>query len=157
MPPTYRQRLRLEGGLLALLGLAGSAVLLLAVEEASRGPQSTAVQVAVVGLLLAVLGPRGVLKAVEKAEDVRPDEVGSGEPTPLWHVVTVVAVLTAGFGLLAGWDAGLRITLGCALVGLAQAVLLERVVAHAERRTGRTYFRAPGARIGRGTPLRAVA
>jgi len=59
----------------------------------------------------------------------------------------IVAVLTLGFGLLAGWDAGLRIGGGCVIVGLAQAVLFERLVATEEANRGRRYFRVPGSRI----------
>ena len=45
------------------------------------------------------------------------------------------------------WDAGLRVTGGCMLVGLAQAVLLERLVAADERRRGRRYVRMPGSSL----------
>ena len=41
----------------------------------------------------------------------------------------------------AGWDAGLRVTGGCVLVGLAQAIVIERIVAADEARTGRSYVR----------------
>jgi len=51
----------------------------------------------------------------------------------------------------AGWDAGLRVTAGCLLVGLFQAVLVERRVARAEEAAGRVYHRLPGSRLGRGT------
>jgi hypothetical protein len=39
------------------------------------------------------------------------------------------------------------------MVGVVQAVLLERLVAADERRTGRSYLRMPGSRLGRGTRL----
>ena len=51
----------------------------------------------------------------------------------------------------AGWDAGLRVTGGCLLVGLYQAVVAERRVAAAEAADGRTYHRLAGSRILRGT------
>jgi hypothetical protein len=87
------------------------------------------------------------------------EDPGSGEPTPLWQLPLIVAGLAATFvGLQevndrAGWDAALRITGGCTLVGLAQALVLERIVAADEERQGRVYFRRPGSRILRGTKL----
>jgi len=78
----------------------------------------------------------------------------------LWKPPLVVVVLTAlfvvpgelGIGAV-GWDAGLRITLGCTLVGLAQALLVERLVASDEARQGRSYVRLPGSRATSGTNL----
>jgi hypothetical protein len=160
MPPTYRERLRIEGAFLAGCGAAGSGVLLASFEEARRGPGSTVGQLAVVAVLLAALAPRSARKAIDRAEPIPPGGEGSGEPTPLWHVPLVLAGLVAAvvvpreLGLeRAGWDAAVRVTTGCALVGLAQAVLLERVVAADERSTGRSYLRMPGSRLGRGTRL----
>jgi hypothetical protein len=160
MPPTYRERLRIEGAVLAGCGAAGSAALLAGFEEARRRPASTVVQLAVVAVLLAGLAPRSARKAIERAEPIPPGGEGSGEPTPLWHVPLVLGGLVAAVILPrelgaehAGWDAALRVTAGCAMVGVAQAVLLERVVAADERRTGRSYLRMPGSRLGRGTRL----
>jgi len=68
----------------------------------------------------------------------------------------VVAALTVPLVALGAWDAGLRVTGGCVLVGLAQALLLARIVHVDERATGRTYVRAPGSRIVRGTQLAYV-
>jgi len=51
------------------------------------------------------------------------------------------------------WDAALRVTGGCLLVGLMQAALMARLVAADERRRGRRYVRLPGSRILRGTKL----
>jgi hypothetical protein len=78
---------------------------------------------------------------------------GEGEPTPLWQLPLIVAVLTVPLGLLESWDTGLRASAGCLLVGLGQAVLLERLVAARERRAGGSYVRLPGSRILRGTRL----
>lgn len=153
VPPSYRERLRSEGRALALSGAAGTIVLLLASSETDRGPLSTAVQLAIVAALLALLGPRSVHAAIEGSEQILLKDVGSGEPTPLWQLPAIVLGLAMLAGLLAGWDAGLRVTLGCVLVGLAQAVLLERIVAADEERTGRRYFRVAGSRILRGTKL----
>jgi hypothetical protein len=160
MPPTYRERLRIEGAVLAGCGAAGSGALLAGFEEARRRPGSTVGQLAVVAVLLATLAPRSARKAIDRAEPIPPGGEGSGEPTPLWHVPLVLAGLVAAvvvpreLGLeRAGWDAALRVTAGCTLVGLAQAVLLEREVAADERRTGRSYLRMPGSRLGRGTRL----
>ena len=153
-PPTYRERLRREGLTLAACGALGSAGLLVfKTEDATRGPLSTLVQLAVVAALLAWLGPRSARSSIDASEEVAPGAEGSGEPTPLWQLPLIVAGLAAAFAALVGWDAALRITGGCTLVGLAQAVLLERIVARDEERRGRVYFRRPGSRILRGTRL----
>lgn len=153
-PPTYRARLRLEGLVLAGCGLLGSAVLLIAVDGARRHPLSTLVQLVVVLGLLAVFGPLSVRRSLARSEPVDPARPPTGEPTPLWQLPLIVIVLAGIFPLAgAGTDNCLRVTGGCALVGLAQAVLLERLVARAEAREGQRYVRMPGSRIGRGTRL----
>jgi hypothetical protein len=159
-PPTYRERLRLEGAVLAGAGAVASAVLLAGVDEASNRSGSTVIQIAVVAVLIAVLGPLAVRRWMAGAQPVAEGAELTGEPTALWLPVLVLVVLGAvfvvpgEFGLRgAGWDAGLRITLGCLVVGLAQAVLLERLVAADEARTGRRYVRLPGSRALGGTKL----
>ena len=170
MAESYRRRLRIEGLTLAAAGLAGSALLLATKEQARRAPVSTAVQLGLVAGGLAVLGRRSTAKALDNADRVRFGRVGSGEPTPLWHVpVPMVAgavfvgrfakPLNKKLGLPkrlargAGWDAALRVTAGSALVGLYQAFGIERAVARAERRGLRTYYRMPGSELGTGTQL----
>jgi len=164
MPPTYRERLRVEGGVLAGSGAVGSLLLLALTDESRRWPLSTVGQLVLVAALLAFLGPRSTARALREARGVRREALGSGEPTPLWQLPFIVAVLTLlvakpvgpipdVLSARAGWDAGLRVTGGCLLVGLAQAVLLERQVARAERADGRVYHRMAGSRIGRGTRL----
>jgi hypothetical protein len=160
MPPSYRDRLRVEGLTLAACGVAASAGLLAFTEQSRRYPASTIAQIAVAGALVSALGPRSVRRAIAEAVELAPGQEGTGEPTPLWHVPLVMAGLMASvvvpreFGArLAGWDAALRVTGGCTIVGLAQAVALERIVAADERRTGRTYVRLPGSRVGSGTRL----
>jgi len=160
VPPSYRQRLRVEGFALAASGALGSVgILALRTEQATRGPLSTIGQLAVVAALLAVLAPRVTDRALERAVEVDEGSAGTGEPTPLWQLPLIVAALTAlvvvpqELNSRAGWDAGLRVTGGCTLVGLAQAVLVERRVAAAERAQGRTYVRLAGSRILRGTKL----
>lgn len=160
MPPTYRERLRVEGLVLAACGVAGSAgIIVVETEQATRWPWNTVGQLAVVAGLLGWLGPRSLRRWMAAAQEIPEGVEHSGEPTPLWHVPVVVAGLAATFVALAevndraGWDAALRITGGCALVGLAQAVMLERIVAADEAAGGRTYFRFRGSRLGRGTKL----
>ena len=160
MPPTYRERLRAEGLTLAACGAAGSIGLLtFKTEQATRWPWNTIGQLAVVAGLLGWLGPRAVRKSMAGAHELTAGREGSGEPTPLWQMPVIVAGLTASLVALeavnsrAGWDAGLRITGGCTLVGLAQALLLERLVAADEAERGRTYVRFKGSRLGRGTKL----
>lgn len=162
MPPTYRERLRLEGAWLTTCGAAGSAILLATTDEARRWPLNTVGQLVVAGGLTLVLGRRGVKKALAKAESRDGSALGTGEPTPLWMHPLIVAGLAAVFPLLreagapgAGWDASLRITGGAALVGLVQALVLERTVADAERENGRTYYRAKGSQGSR-TVLESV-
>jgi hypothetical protein len=164
MPPTYRRRLRVEGATLAGCGAALAVGLLLTFEQARRGPLNTAAQLAVVAGLVGVLAPRSARRSIEEAERADLDCAGSGEPTPLWQLPLVVAGLTAAVTAPAtldlplsegaGWDAAVRIGGGCLLVGLGQSVLMARVVARDELMRGRTYFRAPGSRILRGTRLR---
>jgi hypothetical protein len=160
MPPSYRDRLRVEGLALAACGLTASAGLLASTEQSRRYPASTIAQLGVAGALVAALGPRSARRAISEAVELAPGQEGTGEPTPLWHVPLVMAGLMAAvvvpreFGArLAGWDAAVRVTGGCTIVGLAQAVVLERIVAADERRTGRTYVRLPGSRLGGGTRL----
>ncbi len=165
MPAAYATRLRLEGGVLAVAGLAASVALAAKVPQARRWPLNTAGQVGLVAAGLAVLGPKSVegwMAAAERADAVQT----TGEPTPLWHVpVPMVsgALLFKGLEMIggplrpltakAGWDASLRVTAGSAVVGLTQALLLARTVAAAEAREGRTYVRLPGSRLGSGTRL----
>jgi len=168
--PTYRERLRVEGLALAAAGLAGSAALLATQAQTRRAPANTAAQLGLVAAGLAALGPRSTRKALEDARRVRFGRVGTGEPTPLWHVpvpplagviflVRFARPLNDALGLprrlgrAAGWDAALRVTAGSALVGLYQAFAIERQVARAERRGLRTYYRMPGSALGTGTQL----
>jgi hypothetical protein len=163
-PPTYRERLRTEGLVLAGSGAAGSLLLLFLTEESRRWPLNTLGQLAAVVVLLVVLGPRATGKALRNARGMRADALGSGEPTPLWQLPLIVLTLTLlvakpvgpipdFLSARAGWDAGLRVTGGCLLVGLFQAVLVERQVAKAEAAEGRVYHRVAGSRLGRGTNL----
>jgi hypothetical protein len=148
---TYRRRLRLEGGTLAACGLLGALLVLLFGDGATRGPVSTVVQLAIVAILMATLGVRSVRGWMRGAPAV--DDPGSGEPTPLWQMPLIVAALTLGFGFGAGWDAGLRAAGGCAIVGLAQAVLFERLVAAEEAARGGRLYRLPGSSLFTGTKL----
>lgn len=173
-PPTYRERLRREGLALAAVGAVGSAALLAAHPQVTRMPLNTIGQLAALAAGLGGLGPRLAAKAIERARPVALEEVGSGEPTPLWHIpipVVAFAVIVSVVGEQAlaalplpdrvqaapGWDAALRVTAGSAIFGLYQAFVLERHVARAERRLGRSFYRLPGSRIGRGSVLGAVA
>lgn len=149
---TYRARLRTEGLTLAACGVVGSVVLLLADERTIQNAGSTVGQLVVVLTLLAILGPLAVRRAIAGSQPAGTVEA-TGEPTPLWHLPLVVAALTVPLVALGAWDAGLRVTGGCTLVGLAQALLLARVVHSDERATGRIYIRASGSRILRGTRL----
>ena len=159
-PPTYRQRLRLEGTVLAAAGALASVLLLVFAGEASERAASTALQISFVAAVLAVAGPVFVRRWLAHAQPVTGSDELTGQPTALWKPPLVVAVLTAlfvvpgelGIGAV-GWDAGLRIALGCTLVGLAQALLVERLVASDEARNGRSYIRLPGSRATSGTNL----
>lgn len=159
-PPTYRQRLRLEGAVLAVAGALGSVLLLAFAAEATDHGASTALQITFVTVVLAIAGPLYVRRWLAAAQPIAPDAQLTGQPTALWKPPLVVVVLTAlfvvpgefGIGVV-GWDAGLRITLGCTLVGLAQALLVERLVASDEARRGRSYVRLPGSRATSGTNL----
>ncbi len=159
-PPTYRERLRIEGAVLAAAGALGSVLLLALVAEAGDRAASTAGQIAFVTILLAVLGPLSLRRWLAAAQPLSSATRPAGEPTPLWMPPLVVVVLVAlfvvpgelGVGAV-GWDAGLRITLGSMLVGLTQALLLAPLVAADEARHGRRYVRLPGSRAIAGTKL----
>lgn len=164
MPPTYRERLRVEGYALAASGAVGSILLLALASQARRWPLHTAGQLVAVAGLLAYLGPRATGRALRAARAVRAEALGSGEPTPLWQLPLIVLALTLlvakpvgpvpdFLSARAGWDAGLRITGGCLLVGLHQALAAERQVARAEAADGRTYYRMAGSRLLRGTKV----
>jgi hypothetical protein len=154
---TYRQRLRREGLVLAACGAAGSVMLLVAVEASRERPLSTVLQLAALAALLGVLGPRAVRRWAAAAPDLPSSRAGAGEPTPLWMLPVICAGLALAIGVPTGaWDAALRVTGGCLLVGLAQAVVLERVAAAEERRRGGTLVRVAGSRLIGGTKLAVV-
>jgi hypothetical protein len=167
MAPSYRERLRVEGLALAACGGLASAALVAAVPDSRRWPLNTVAQLAVVALVLETVGKRSVRRAMRRADELLPGAEGSGEPTPLWLMPPIVLGLAAVFVLLpetglpasdrAGWDAALRITGGCLVVGLAQAFVLERVVAADESRRGRRYLRVKGSRLLGGTRLGFMA
>ena len=158
--PTYRERLRVEGGVLAVSGALASVLLLTFAEQSGERAGSTAVQIAALAIFLAVAGPLYLRRWLAAAEPIAPGSSPSGQPTPLWMPPLVVVVLVAVFVVpgelgvgAVGWDAGLRITLGCLVVGLAQALLLAPLVAAEEARSGRCYLRVPGSRAIGGTKL----
>ena len=153
MIPSYRERLRVEGAMLAGSGAVAAVLVLAGSEEAVRRPWSTVVQVAVVALLMATLGSRSVRRSLERAAPLDPAEPGTGEPTPLWQHPLIVAALAVGFGLTAGWDAALRVGGGCVVVGLAQAILFERMVRREEAARGVRFHRAAGSSLFTGTRL----
>jgi len=76
-PPTYRDRLRVEGATLAAVGAAGSAVLLATQPEAKRMPAGTIGQLALVAVALARFGPRTGAGAMRAARRVRGRAVGT--------------------------------------------------------------------------------
>jgi hypothetical protein len=163
MAPSYRDRLKVEGWTMAASGAVASVALLALVPESRQRWLSTVAQLALVAGLLDRVGGRSVRKWMDEAAEAEPGGEGTGEPTPLWQLPLIVGGLAAAFVLLpetglpasgeAGWDAGLRVTGGCLLVGLAQGVRYERIVAGDEARRGRRYVRAPGSRLIRGTVL----
>lgn len=160
MTPTYRERLRVEGLVLGAAGALASVVLLAGVPEASDRAASTIGQLVVVVLLLAVFAPLVARRALARTRPIEPGEQLTGEPTALWKPPLVMVVLATPFVVAgelgvgaAGWDAGLRVTGGCLLVGLAQALVVERIVARDEARTKRSYVRLPGSSASRGTTL----
>ena len=158
VPPSYRERLIYEGVALALSGVVGSAVLLAFEDSAADGPWNTGVQLGVVAALCAFLGTRSARRWTALAEPVPAGDTSlTGEPTPLWQMPLITAGLTLAVALPTGmWDAGLRVTGGCLLVGLTQAALMAPLVGAAERRRNRRYVRLPGSRILRGTRLGTV-
>src|SRR3954454_21931350 len=163
MPPTYRERLRVEGLTLAACGAIGSAALVAFVPASRRWPLNTLAQLAVVAALLEAVGTRKVRRWMRDADELAPGEEGSGEPTPLWMLPPIMVALAAVFVLLpetglpasdrAGWDAALRITGGSMLVGLWQALRFSRVVEKDEQKRSRRYIRVKGSHLWSGTKL----
>jgi hypothetical protein len=160
MPPTYRERLRIEGAVLAGSAALACVVLLAGVPAASDQAPSTIGQLAFVAVLLLVLVPVITRRTLAGARPIESGEPLTGKPTALWKPPLVLIVLGALFvvpGALgvgaAGWDAGLRIAGGCLLVGLAQSLLIERLVAADEARSDRRYVRVGGSSATRGTKL----
>lgn len=155
--PSYAKRLKVEGAVLAGSGALGSAVLLAFVEESREHRMSTVGQLAAVTVACGALGPLLARRWTERAELAEPGAV-SGDPTPLWQLPAITAGLALAVALPTGlWDAGLRVTGGCVLVGLTQAAVMAPLVTADERRRGRRYVRLPGSRILRGTRLGWVA
>lgn len=158
--PSYRERLRLEGGVLAASGLVGSAALLAFVEGSREHPLSTGGQLAVVVGLCAWLGPRSARRWTDRAERIEAVEASgvSGDPTPLWQLPAITAALATSVALPPPHllDASLRVTGGCLLAGATQAFVMAPLVAAAERRRGGRFVRLPGSRILRGTRLGLV-
>jgi hypothetical protein len=163
MAPSYRERLRVEGLALAACGALASAALVAFVPQSRRWPLNTVAQLAVVAVLLEGFGTRRVRKWMDEAEELPPGEEGSGEPTPLWMLPPIMTGLAAVFVLLpetglpasdrAGWDAALRITGGCMLVGLVQGLRFEGIVGADEQKRGRRYLRVKGSHLWSGTKL----
>ncbi len=151
--PTYRERLRREGSVLAACGALSAALVLAFGDGAMDGPVSTIVQLVIVAALMATLGVFSVRRSLDRAVAIEPSNPGTGEPTPLWQLPLIVAGLTLAFGIAASWDAALRIGGGCVVVGLAQAVLFERLVAAAERPGAKSFVRVTGSSLFTGTKL----
>jgi hypothetical protein len=162
-PPSYRERLHVEGLTLAAWGALASAALVAFVPASRRWPLNTVAQLGVLGALLEGFGTRKVRGWLRAADQLEPGEEGSGEPTPLWMLPAIMVGLAAVFVLLpetglpasdrAGWDAALRITGGCLLVGLVQGLRYERIVAGEESRSGRRFLRVKGSHLWSGTKL----
>lgn len=150
-PPAYRDRLVLEGWTLVGAGAIAALVVVLSVMPVL---DALFYGQLIVGIpLLAVLGRRAASRGMQRAAPLAPHDVGSGEPTPLWHVVGVVAIITPLFWVVGGPLGGLSAGVGSALVGLAQALVLAPAVAREEARTGRRHLRMGGSRVLRGTKL----
>ena len=147
----------MEGAVLAACGLLAAVATLAFSAEATERPLSTVIQLAIVAALMGTLGVRSVRRAMHGASPLAPEAIGTGQPTALWKLPLIVAGLTLIFGVGFGWDAGLRIGGGCVIVGLAQAVLFERLVAAEESRREVRFHRVKGSSIFTGTKLGAVA
>lgn len=155
-PPTYRERLRVEGTVLAACGVASAIAVLALAEGATRRPHSSLIQLGLVAVLLTTFGSRTVRRSMQRASLFQAGAIGTGEPTPLWQLALIVGALTLTLGFAVGWDAALRIGGGCVVVGVAQAFLFERLVAWEEARGGRQFYRVAGSSLFTGTKLGTV-
>ena len=133
--------------MLAGAGAVAALLVLALTDEATQNPVSTVIQLAIVAAVMGTLGVFTVRRSMAAAVPLNPADIGTGEPTPLWQHPLIVAGLTLGFGVLAGWDAGLRVGGGCLIVGLAQAVLFERLVAREEQRRAVRFYRVKGSSL----------
>src|SRR3954453_13682151 len=161
--PTYRERLRTEGASLAACGAAGSVGLWCLAPSSRRWPYNTLGQLAVTSALTHHFGTRSVRKSMDAAVEAQPGGEGTGEPTPLWQIPLIMLGLASFFALLrntslpgaerAGLDASLRVTGGCVVTGVMQAVVYEKLVPADETARGRRYFRGAGSKLIGGTKL----
>lgn len=147
MPPSYRERLRVEGLALAAGAALAALILLITVTGSRSSLTRTLIIVAVVLLLLAWLGPRSVHLALGRATQLFTPDLGGGAPRAPWQLLMLVAAATAIVARLGGGANGLRLDLILLLVGLCQAFVLERIVAVNEGQTRRRYFRVEGSRM----------
>lgn len=147
MPPSYRERLRIEG--LALAGSAAVAtiVLLAAVPGSREEIPRTLIVLLVALLLIAWLAPRSVHLALGRAAQLFTPDLGSGEPRALWQLPVIVAVPVVIVAKLGGGANGLRLALVLLLLGLFQAFVLERIVAVKEGQARRRFFRVEGTKL----------
>jgi len=151
--PTYRERLQTEGLMLAVCG-GIACVAVFAFTDVADEPRSiTIVELLIVAGLVATLGPLALRRARRRAIELDADEVGSGEPTPLWHIAVIVAFLVVLAGVTLGPLGALNAAGGCVVIGFGQAILLATLVGMDEREQGRRFYRVRGSRILRGTRL----
>lgn len=147
MPPSYRERLRLEGLTLAGTSALATLILLIVASGSHAGIGTTLIVLLLAFLLIAWLAPRSVHVAVRRASQLFTPELGTGEPRAPWQLVLIVAAATAVVSKLAGTPMGLRLTLILLLLGLAQAFILERIVAVHEGQSRRRYYRVEGTKM----------
>lgn len=147
MPPSYRERLRVEGLALAVSAGLAALVLLVAAAGSREGLSRTLIVLGVALLLIAWLGPRSVHLALGRSTQLFTPDLGKGEPRALWQLPALVAVATVAAAKLLSAASGLRVALVLLVLGLCQAFVLERIVAVNEGQSRRRYFRVEGSKM----------
>lgn len=83
-----------------------------------------------------------------RSETLTGRDLGSGEPTPLWHVIAIVAVFVPATTLLVDGIGGLSFAVGAALVGLTWPSSSNPLSLERSRAPARSTSGDPGCALG---------
>ena len=146
-PPSYRERLRVEGLVLAASAAVATLALLIGAADSRTGIGATLIVLAIALLLIAWLAPRSVHLALRRASQLFTPDLGTGQPRALWQLPLLVAIPVVVFAKLGGAAMGLRLAVILLILGLVQAFMLERIVAVFEGQARRRFYRVEGSKM----------